>query len=842
MRKGAVLTVAALAIGVLTTLSGVFIELASDLLADLRHGVCVQRQAGDARPFWDWEDALIGGWRPYDRMRCCGGSASVDHATQECRVPAPVFPHHSWKRHNVTKEKQKRMFLQVDMADVRFSTQKSHQKVLHPLPAGRHEHFSSQGKIALEQHETGTIPHLASLAEEAERFAVTESALQLQRWVPWERALLDRFRLGGLAIYVIGSAILAFYAAIVTRSRPAARGSGIPEVKASVAGFAVPTNFHAKTLAAKVCALSLCVGAGLAVGKEGPMIHIGSCWAVLLITPLSRLGRLDVPLVDTELICVGAAAGVATAFGAPLAGVLFAVEELGTTMPSGLRYTTMICALASAVVAAMMLKWLDLTSTQRITLFEVNYKQAWAPWEAVVFALLGVVGGVLGGAFVWLNEVVNRRRLVAESEGGFWFFPACIRRRILWFSWIMDARVVEVILLALATSASNYQHPLSRMLQNDAIKALFSQCPSESTRTIPDPVGVCVALNSAGITELLHLLIGAAALRFVQIVFTFGALTPAGLFVPSMFIGGCIGRAVGSVLRYADLPGGEGVIEPGIYAMVGAGAMLAGVSRLTVSLAVVLFELTGGLTYVVPFMLAVLMAKWTGDVVTNGSSAYDVHAEIRGLAKVEQSDDIHLLNATLQDLRSCCVGTNCESIPTRKIECSEPWPPFWVPRNGFVHLPDLMAHCKAACGVGFAVMLWDGVTNHVEMLGWIRPRNVLAAVEAHGDIEGNVNLCRLVPEHKMQQPVSGKLDHKCHLDLSSIVEPQAVVQVRPDCSLNTALCAFRSQPSLAALVSVEEPYFSANTMTREFFFAMLLHGHLQPIPSQPPKLAESVQT
>merc|ERR1719284_1436927 len=134
----------------------------------------------------------------------------------------------------------------------------------------------------------------------------------------------------------------------------------------------------------------------------------------------------------------------------------------------------MICALASAVVAAMMLKWLDLTSTQRITLFEVNYKQAWAPWEAVVFALLGVVGGVLGGAFVWLNEVINRRRLVAESEGGFWFFPAFIRRRILWLSWIMDAKVVEILLLAVATSASNYQHPLSRMLQIDAIKALFS--------------------------------------------------------------------------------------------------------------------------------------------------------------------------------------------------------------------------------------------------------------------------------------------------------------------------------------------------------------------------------
>merc|ERR1719333_758172 len=92
------------------------------------------------------------------------------------------------------------------------------------------------------------------------------------------------------------------------------------------------------------------------------------------------------------------------------------------------------------------------------------------------------------------------------------------------------------------------------------------------------------------------------------------------------------------------------LVEPGVYAMVGAGAMLAGVSRLTISLVVVLFELTGGLTYVVPFMVSVLTAKWVGDYITDGQSVYDVHAEMNGLAKVEQAEDMRLLNITMKDL------------------------------------------------------------------------------------------------------------------------------------------------------------------------------------------------
>jgi hypothetical protein len=100
-QKGAVLGLAAAAVGLLTTLSGIVIELGSDLLADLRHGVCVERLPGDTRPLW--HATLDGGWRPYDRMRCCGGSGSVDHTTEECRAQS-IIQHSRRKRiaHPVT--------------------------------------------------------------------------------------------------------------------------------------------------------------------------------------------------------------------------------------------------------------------------------------------------------------------------------------------------------------------------------------------------------------------------------------------------------------------------------------------------------------------------------------------------------------------------------------------------------------------------------------------------------------------------------------------------------------------------------------------------------------------
>lgn len=103
---------------------------------------------------------------------------------------------------------------------------------------------------------------------------------------------------------------------------------------------------------------------------------------------------------------------------------------------------------------------------------------------------------------------------------------------------------------------------------------------------------------------------------------------PAGIYVPSMVVGGLLGRIVGHLVQWVVLTypswgiwgscpqyGEATCIQPGVYGLIAAGSMMCGVTRLSVTLAVILFELTGSLDYVLPFSLAILVAKWTADAV-----------------------------------------------------------------------------------------------------------------------------------------------------------------------------------------------------------------------------------
>mmetsp|Transcript_35950 Transcript_35950/g.84191 ORF Transcript_35950/g.84191 Transcript_35950/m.84191 type:complete len:935 (+) Transcript_35950:62-2866(+) len=877
------LALGAAIIGLLTTISAVVIDLSAAFFADLRHGICIQRIPGDERPLW--LSTLRGSWRPYDRLRCCGGSMLVDHATQQCRAPS-IIQHATRKRFAslVRSAKpfgqpvgQRLAELQLGSTDRRtpalhHGSLSPHDMSLTEELSGTHISQSHAARSATVDKSVGNdasevrshISHLfgpdptESWAEEFahtlalteaeavdEETSVNEDVVQTysesvgtltpyNEWVPWQRLLGGYGQEGSMLIYVLGSGFLATLAAFVTMRNPAAKGSGIPEVKARVAGFALPASFCQETLVAKTLGLALCVGAGLATGKEGPLIHIGGCWGVLLARPLlqwrplrATASAMQSSSSDTEFICIGAAAGVAAAFGAPLAGVLFAVEELGTTLVSGLRHTTMLCAFSAAAVAALALKWLDLARTQRLTLFEVDYKQVWVPWEALPFCLLGVVGGVVGGSFVMLNSTVHRRRLAAREAGRFtWFLPTALDSAMKRCFCINGAEglVMEVGLLAIFTALSNYPHALTWMLQNDAISALFAQCPSGasdmSDKLRKDPLGFC--MEEDGVATLV-LLMTSAALRFMQTSVTFGALVPAGLFVPSLYIGGCLGRAVGVLVKHfgPSLVAVSAPIEPGIYAMVGAGAVLAGVSRLTVSLAVALVELTGGLTYVVPFMLAVLIAKWVGDLITDGQSIYDIHALLNGLAKVEQPENIVLANSTIIDIQNDQTAEKDHHA-------------LWV-TCGTVRKVDLRLHCQHhRASDGFPVVSVDH-RNTATLLGWASTERMLAALGASSDT--NTGVCQSKSEQAWcylavgacPKPQRWRLSPMpVAVDLSGVLDRKRIIHVQEDCSLMTAYCIFRDCPQVERLLSASSKGStrSISIVTRSGFEEHLNSGML----------------
>lgn len=157
-----------------------------------------------------------------------------------------------------------------------------------------------------------------------------------------------------------------------------------------------------------------------------------------------------------------------------------------------------------------------------------------------------------------------------------------------------------------------------KVQSTELVSSLFSEC----SRVLDDPIGLC--LTGTASAKTIILLIFAAVLGFFLASVTFGLQIPAGIILPSMAIGALTGRAVGIIMEiwvhnhpgfilFASCAPDVPCITPGTYAIIGAAAALTGVTRMTVSIVVIMFELTGALTYVLPIMVAVMISKWVGD-------------------------------------------------------------------------------------------------------------------------------------------------------------------------------------------------------------------------------------
>jgi len=172
--------------------------------------------------------------------------------------------------------------------------------------------------------------------------------------------------------------------------------------------------------------------------------------------------------------------------------------------------------------------------------------------------------------------------------------------------------------VALLTALVNYPNFYMRAQSSELVSSLFAEC----SKVLDDQFGLCKT-GSATVSNI-FLLIFAAILGFFLASITFGLQIPAGIILPSMAIGALFGRAVGIVMEiwvhnhpkffpFASCEPDVPCVTPGTYAIIGAAAALGGVTRMTVSIVVIMFELTGALTYVLPIMIAVMISKWVGD-------------------------------------------------------------------------------------------------------------------------------------------------------------------------------------------------------------------------------------
>uniref|UniRef100_A0A803Y532 Chloride channel protein n=1 Tax=Meleagris gallopavo TaxID=9103 RepID=A0A803Y532_MELGA len=426
-------------------------------------------------------------------------------------------------------------------------------------------------------------------------------------------------------VVMVGSVIVAFI-------EPVAAGSGIPQIKCYLNGVKIPHVVRLKTLVIKVCGVILSVVGGLAVGKEGPMIHSGAVIAAGISQGRSTSLKRDFKIFeyfrrDTEkrdFVSAGAAAGVSAAFGAPVGGVLFSLEEGASFWNQFLTWRIFFASMISTFTLNSVLSvyhgnaW-DLSSPGLINFGRFDSeKMGYTIQEIPIFIFMGVVGGILGALFNALNYWLTMFRI------------RYIHRPCL--------QVIEAMLVAAVTAAvgfvmiycsrdcqpiqgSSVAYPLQLFCAdgeyNSMATAFFNTPEKSVVNLFHDPPGSYNPMT-LGMFTLMY---------FFLACWTYGLTVSAGVFIPSLLIGAAWGRLFGISLSY--LTKGSIWADPGKYALMGAAAQLGGIVRMTLSLTVIMMEATGNVTYGFPIMLVLMTAKIVGDYFVEG--LYDMHIQLQSV-------------------------------------------------------------------------------------------------------------------------------------------------------------------------------------------------------------------
>ncbi|KHG08138.1 Chloride channel CLC-c -like protein [Gossypium arboreum] len=459
-----------------------------------------------------------------------------------------------------------------------------------------------------------------------------------------------------LGLATSAAALCAFIA-------PAAAGSGIPEVKAYLNGVDAYSILAPSTLFVKVNVIGIIFGsifgvaAGFVVGKEGPMVHTGSCIASLIGQGGSRKYHLTWRWLRyfkndrdrRDLITCGAAAGVAAAFRAPVGGVLFALEEAASWWRSALLWRTFF---TTAVVAIVLRGFIQLCSTGTCGLFGegglIMYdisaaKVVYSTPDILAVILLGVIGGILGSLYNYLVDKVLRTYSIINERGA-------------------AVKILLVIMISLLTSICSYGLPwlatcipcpadASTSCPNTDVSGNYKsfQCPpghyndlaSLFLNTNDDAIRNLLSTNTVKEFHISSLFIFFVAVYCLGII-TYGIAIPSGLFIPVILAGSCYGRLVGRLFEPISK------LDVGLFSLLGAASFLGGTMRMTVSLCVILLELTNDLLMLPLVMLVLLISKTMGDMFNKG--VYDQIVKLKGLPYMEAHPEPYMKHLIARDV------------------------------------------------------------------------------------------------------------------------------------------------------------------------------------------------
>ncbi len=486
------------------------------------------------------------------------------------------------------------------------------------------------------------------------------------------------------ALAVVGSMVITFLS-------PAAGGSGVPEVKGFLNGSNIVGAFTVRSMLVKFVGMVLSVASSLMVGPD-PLIHTGAMLGGWISQ--ARLGwfasylGLDQFRNDRDrrdFIMMGTACGVAAIFDSPIGGTLFAADELSSFWRLEITYVVWSKALSLEVgVTDVSFAWLLLCRWQTFLAsvvasvttnglhsgvtfnewgtfdassitFAVGALATYEIWEVIPFIILALGSGLLAALFNHIITSLHRWR----------------RRTFYHLRW---ARVLEVAIISFATSTvcfwltygSGCVDLTSPVSNTVASTSGYSAVPflCDAATEYNDMASMIFGGQQSAVKRLftrnttgffrLEILFVALVFCFVFLSITVAVSVAGGLIIPLFCVGGIYGRFIGRIVQLLAL---SSHVDTGVYAVVGAASFMGGVTGLSISVSVIMLEITNDLVLVMPIVIGVLVARTVRGYFIGG--LYEEILKFKSIPFIPNEPDPRLDRMRARDLMATNVRSLC---------------------------------------------------------------------------------------------------------------------------------------------------------------------------------------
>ncbi len=387
-------------------------------------------------------------------------------------------------------------------------------------------------------------------------------------------------RLGAVGTLSIMAASGLIVGLIISTFASEAKGHGVPEVMEAIA--LKRGRIRPRVAVAKVIASALTIGTGGSAGREGPIVQVGSA----LGSTAGQVMRLSDEQVGM-LVASGAAAGIAAAFNAPIAGTMFAVEVILGRLSNRYLGIVMISAVAANVVSRALIG--------EHAAFQIPSYGLQSARELVMYVLLAILAALAAIVFI---------RVLYGAEHFFdrWQVPLAVKTTVgMLLTGVIGLSAPQVLGSGLAFIGETVAQDMS--LTVPAMLAFF-------------------------------------VLKLLATTMTLGTGNSGGVFAPALFMGAMIGGIVGqfSALVFPQL-----AITPGAYALVGMAAMFAGAARAPIASIIIVLEMSNDYRLILPLLMTVILSTLIADFL-HPDSIYTRKLTLRGI-RLQRGQDIDLLQS-----------------------------------------------------------------------------------------------------------------------------------------------------------------------------------------------------